>query len=80
MQIRKDPRPLGMTGLSNGLDTPLDTPRPRARAPVGGEPRRRPIRKPLTFLWPNFKHLTFFRQKSDHQDQPPLTPIGRRLP
>jgi hypothetical protein len=40
----------------------LDTPIPRARAPMGGEPRRRPMRK----------HLTFFRQKFAHP-HPPLS-------
>jgi len=66
MQIRKGPKPLGMTGLANGLDsanwpwTHLDRAR---RPPMGGEPRRRPMRKHLKFLCPNSNPLKFFHQK-----------------
>jgi hypothetical protein len=69
MQIRNHPKPLGMTGMSNALDTLWTHPervRVRVRAPAGGKPRRRTMRK----------HLTFFGQKFAHPHPPPLSDVS----
>jgi hypothetical protein len=75
MQIRKGPRSLGMTGLSNvssDLDRPPGPLWTGREAPLGGRPAKGHSVRHLKFLCPNSKHLKFFHQK--------LTPIKRRLP
>jgi hypothetical protein len=52
MQIRKDPKPFGMTGLSSvssGLARPPWPAEARPGAPLGGRPAKTYMRKPLKF-------------------------------
>jgi hypothetical protein len=80
MQIRRAPKPLGMTGLSSGLDTanwPW-THQYRARVPPWGVNRADALCVSTSNFSTKKSPLKFFHQNSDHHDQPPPTLIERR--